>query len=124
MIFCDSTKYQPCVSREFPLIGLAVITNPQRLSIDDWARAHVYTPGTSLPYSIQFESYQIVRTLPIAGVQAKRLIVTSAANGIMSHIISIPLPTELKLIYLHYHIDPPSIEPFFEVMALTLERIR
>jgi hypothetical protein len=28
------------------------------------------------------------------------------------------------MVYMYYHIDPPTIEPLFEVMALTLERTR
>jgi len=123
MIFYDGAKYQPGVSRDFPLVGLHVVTNPQRLSINDWAKAHLFSSPNSNQYSLNFESYQIVRTLPIAGIQASRL-TTISGEGIKSYVILIPLLNESKIIYIYYHLDPPTIEPFFEVMALTLERTR
>ncbi len=121
MIFYDGSKYRLPLTGEVPFIGLHVLTNPQRLSAADWAKAHLFSSPGSNQYSIQFQSYQIVRTFTVTGNQAARL-TTLSGEGVTSYVLLIPLPNESRMIYIYYHIDPPTIEPLFEVMALTLER--
>lgn len=125
VIFYDGAKYQPGVTREeFPLIGLHVLANPQRFSsVEAWAEAHLFSSPGSNQYSLNFESYEIVRTLNIAGVQATRLTAVSA-YGHKVHNILIPLPDGTRIIMFYYFTDPSTIEPLFELMASTLELIR
>lgn len=91
-------------------------------SADEWARAHLFSNPDSIQYSLQFESYEIVREFDIGEHRATELTTTS---GIGTQGYNIVILLEDKVIVFAHHADDPiAIEPIFKAMASSFEIVR
>lgn len=108
---------------EFNSVGLLVLDKREQFaSADEWARAHLFSTPNSLQYSLQFESYEIIREFDIVEGHATELLVTSGI-GTQEYYIVILLETEV-IVFFHHDDDRLALEPIFKAMASTFQTVR